>query len=82
MNNLKSFREKAGLTQTDLGHAIGVSARYVAFLERGDRCPSLKVAVDISKVLGKSIEDIFLLKRCTKRTVHIKRGYYEKRYRK
>lgn len=34
---LASFREKHGLTQTEIGQALGVSQRYVASLESGQK---------------------------------------------
>ena len=68
MNNLKALREAKGLTQTELGAKIGVSQRHIAFLESGDRQPSFSLAVRLSSILGKNVEDIFLPIECTDST--------------
>ncbi|GAH28109.1 unnamed protein product [marine sediment metagenome] len=47
------------MTQQDLADAIGVSRQTVSYLEKGDYNPSLKIAHDIAKYFGKSIDDIF-----------------------
>ena len=59
MNKLRSLREAGNLTRTELAAKIGVSERYIFFLESGDRMPSLKVAQAIATELKASIEDIF-----------------------
>lgn len=71
MNNLKQLREKSKITQTELAYKAGVSQRYIAFLETGERTPSLDVAYKIAHVLGHSVEKIFLPKNCTKSTTTI-----------
>lgn len=68
MSKLKAFREAERLTRTELAAKIGVSERYIFFLESGDRTPSLKVAQAIATELGVNIEDIFLPIKCTKCT--------------
>lgn len=68
INNLRKYRENANLTQTELAYKVGVTERYIAFLETGDRKPSLDVAEKVSNVLGATINDIFLNSKCTKRT--------------
>ena len=47
------------MTQQDLADAIGVSRQTISYLEKGDYNPSLKIANDIAKHFGKSIDDIF-----------------------
>lgn len=45
-------RERAGLNQTELGEAIGLSKGAVGNYERGDRHPSLRELREISKATG------------------------------
>lgn len=68
MNKLRALREDRNLTRTDLAAKVGVSERYIFFLESGDRTPSLKVAQAIAAELRVNIEDIFLPTKCTKCT--------------
>lgn len=59
-NRIKEFRAVAGLTQEELARLVGVRRETIVFLEKCKYNPSLKLAYDISKVLGRSIEDIFI----------------------
>nr|DAN91232.1 MAG TPA: Helix-turn-helix XRE-family like protein [Bacteriophage sp.] len=69
MNKLKEFREEKKLTQTELAAKSGISQRYIAFIESGDRTPSLNSALRIAEVLGRSVEEIFFLpNKCTNST--------------
>ena len=66
MNSLKEIRGKRNMTQTELAYKVGVTQRYISFLEKGDRKPSLENAFKIAKILKSTVENIFLPKRCTK----------------
>lgn len=68
MNNLKEIRSKNKLTQQELAMKIGVTQRYIAFIEKGDRTPSLENACKIAKILKTSVEQIFLTPNCTNST--------------
>ena len=57
--SLKEIRKKRGLTVKELADAAGVSERHIAFIESGDRTPSLEVALKISSALRCSVEKIF-----------------------
>lgn len=59
-NKIKEYRQKKGLSQTELAYRTGVSQRYIAFIEANQRTPSFKVALRISKVLGETVDTIFL----------------------
>lgn len=72
MPRLKEIRESKGITQQQLADLIGCHIRYIAFLESGDRTPSLKVAYKLASVLNTSIDNIFLPSKCTKCTVENK----------
>ena len=68
MNELKRLREGKNLSQTELAAKVGVSQRYIAFIESGDRTPSLGNALKIASIMGCHVEDIFLTKKCTNST--------------
>ena len=48
MNKLKEIRVKNNLTQQELANKLGVTQRYIAFIENGDRTPSLENACKIA----------------------------------
>ncbi|HBG7728062.1 TPA: helix-turn-helix transcriptional regulator [Clostridioides difficile] len=66
MNKLKDFRIQKGLSRNQLGAELGLTSRYIAFLENGERVPSLNTAVKIAAYFNTSIEYIFLKNNCTK----------------
>ncbi|MCJ0152860.1 helix-turn-helix transcriptional regulator, partial [Clostridioides difficile] len=39
MNKLKDFRIQKGLSRNQLGAELGLTSRYIAFLENGERVP-------------------------------------------
>lgn len=65
---LREYRKKAGMSQSELALILKVSQRYIAFLENGQRTPSLNLAKKISDYFNAPIEDIFLLNESTKST--------------
>ena len=58
---IRQFRQKAGMTQQELADAVGVTRQTVNALENARYNPSLLLAYNITKILGKDhIEDIFI----------------------
>lgn len=57
---IKEYRAKLDLTQEELADKVSVRRETIVFLEKGKYNPSLKLAYDISKVLGAKIEDLFI----------------------
>jgi putative transcriptional regulator len=57
---MKEYRSRLGLTQEKLAETVGVRRETIIFLEQGKYNPSLKLAHDIARTLGASIEDIFI----------------------
>lgn len=60
--NLKKYRQLADLTQEELANKVNVRRETIIRLEAGKYNPSLKLAVDISRVLNIPIEEIFVYK--------------------
>lgn len=56
---LKEFRARDGLKQEDLAALVGVRRETIGNLENGRYNPSLKLAMDIAKVFGASVEELF-----------------------
>jgi putative transcriptional regulator len=60
-NRIKELRARDGLTQDDLAKKVGVRRETIVFLEKGRYNPSLKLAHDVAKTFGMTIEEVFLL---------------------
>ena len=58
--NLKKYRILQELTQEQLAEQVGVRRETIMRLEAGKYNPSLKLAIDISRVVKAPIEDIFI----------------------
>lgn len=57
--NLKEYRAKHNMKQEDLAEKVGVRRETIGNLENGRYNPSLKLAMDIAKVFGVSVETLF-----------------------
>lgn len=58
--NLKKYRILKDLTQEQLAAMVGVRRETVMRLEAGKYNPSLKLAIDISRIVEAPIEEIFV----------------------
>ena len=58
-NQLKEYRSKLGINQTDLGKMAGVSRQPISLIERGDYSPSVTLALKLAKICEVIVEDIF-----------------------
>lgn len=56
---MHEYRKAINLQQADLAELVGVRRETIGKLENGKYNPSLKLAMDIAKVFGKSVEDVF-----------------------
>ena len=57
---LKKYRLLKELTQEQLAGLVGVRRETIMRLEKAQYNPSLKLAIDISKVVEVPIEEIFI----------------------
>lgn len=57
--NIKKYREKNNMKQSDLAEQVGVRRETIGHLENGKYNPSLKLAIDIAKVFNTSVEELF-----------------------
>lgn len=59
-NRVKELREQhGGMTQAELGKAIGVTRQTVIAIEQGRYSPSLESAFRIARLFDVGIEDVF-----------------------
>ena len=60
--SLKRFRLMKDLTQEQLAAKVGVRRETIMRLEAGKYNPSLKLAIDISRIVETPIEELFIFK--------------------
>ena len=59
---IKQYRAMRNMKQEELASLIGVRRETIVHLENGKYNPSLKLALDISKVFGATVEEMFEIK--------------------
>ncbi len=59
---IRDRRERCGLKQSDVAHALQISAQAVSKWERGENAPDLAILPDLCRLLGASAD--WLLGRC------------------
>lgn len=58
MNNLRSLREKTGLTQEQVAKDLSVTQGAVSQWERGETFPQTKFLVALAKLYGCTVDEI------------------------
>jgi transcriptional regulator with XRE-family HTH domain len=58
---LRKRRETLGMTQRELAHEVGVKASHIAYLESGQRGPSLPLIGRLADTLGLDRRELFFL---------------------
>lgn len=56
---MHEFRKELNMQQSELAELVGARRETIGKLENGKYNPSLKLAMDIAKVFGKSVEEVF-----------------------
>lgn len=62
ITQIKAYRERAGVTQQELADRVDVRRETIVRLEQGQYNPSLKLAMDIAKEFGTTVEELFTFK--------------------
>jgi putative transcriptional regulator len=57
---IKEYRARYNLTQERLAEMVGVRRETIIFLEQGKYNPSLKLAHNVARALGATIDEIFI----------------------
>ena len=57
---IHKYRKGNNIQQSELAEMVGVRRETIGKLENGKYNPSLKLAMDIAKVFGTTVEDIFI----------------------
>ena len=58
-NDVRERRAERGLSQGDLGKALGVSRQTINAIETGRYLPSLPLAIAMAQYFDSSVEEIF-----------------------
>jgi putative transcriptional regulator len=61
LNSVRENRLAAGLTQEQLGRAVGVSRQTIISIEGGRYVPSLPLALKLARYFGRATDEIFNL---------------------
>lgn len=61
--NLREIREKKGISQEELAEKLGISRIMIIHYEKGRNYPSLERAVQISNILGCTLDELVDTKR-------------------
>jgi len=59
-NRIKEIRKEKRMKQAVLAHKAGIFQSEISEIEIGERKPNIYLAKKIAKVLGKSVDEIFL----------------------
>ena len=60
-NNIRVERAIKNITQADLAEQVGVSRQTINTIESNKYVPSTVLALKISRIFGKPLEEIFIL---------------------
>lgn len=58
-NMVRRWRRWLDLSQAELAEQAGVSRQTIANIERGNYSPSVYLALDVCRILGKTVEEVF-----------------------
>lgn len=56
---IKSARVALDMTQKDLAEKVGVTRQTISAIEKGDYNPTINLCIQICKVLGKTLDELF-----------------------
>jgi putative transcriptional regulator len=56
---IREYRAKYNLTQEKLAEMVGVRRETIIFLEQGKYNPSLRLAYNVARALGVTIDEVF-----------------------
>lgn len=61
MNDFKvrKYRIAMRMTQEELAKSVGVTRQTIGLIEQGEYNPSINLCINLSKVLGKTLDELF-----------------------
>lgn len=58
-NRLRKFRKNQGMTQVQLAELVGCGQGLISFYERGERHPTVHIAIRLACALDTTVEALF-----------------------
>ena len=58
-DQIQRLRKKTGLKQYEVAEKVGVSPKYIQYVEAATRKPSLKTLYKIARVLDVKVQELF-----------------------
>lgn len=59
VSKIKLARVEKEMTQEELAEAVGVTRQTIGLIESNKYNPTLKLCIELCKVLGKTLNDLF-----------------------
>lgn len=59
-NRIKEFRARYDMTQEQLARKVGICRETIVYLEKNAYNPSLKLAHQIAKALGTTLDELYI----------------------
>jgi putative transcriptional regulator len=60
-NHVRALRKAMGLRQEDLARRLGVTRQTIIAVENGKYNPTLELAMKMARLLGRPVEELFIL---------------------
>lgn len=57
--NIRKYRRKAGFTQEQLSEKVKVTPKYIQYIEKARRTPSIRLLSRIARATGVKVKDFF-----------------------
>lgn len=58
-SRIKEYRARQGITQEELANLVDVRRETIVHLEKGKYNPSLRLAMEIARVLQATVDELF-----------------------
>ena len=59
MNNIKNFRKKKNLSQSDISKILEIKQNTFSQWETGERIPNVKQAIKMAEILETTVESLY-----------------------
>ena len=59
LTKIREYRARTCMSQSELAELTGVRRETIIRLEKGQYNPSLKLAMDIARIFGTTVEELF-----------------------
>ena len=59
MNNIKEFRKKKNLSQSDIANLMNVKQNTISQWELNKTLPNAKYAIELARILETTVEDLY-----------------------